>query len=59
MIAPIRTDIDERAGIMRVLVRGTTPRAADGTYGDFGVDIVTSWEGDRVFWHAWRATDHE
>ena len=32
---------------------------ADGAYSDFGVGIVTSWEGDRIFWLAWRAFDHE
>lgn len=41
------------------LTNGKIVNVADGTYGDFGVGIVTSWEGDRIFWLAWRATDHE
>lgn len=43
----------------RFLADGKIVNVADGTYSDFGVGIVTSWEGDRIFWHAWRATDHE
>ena len=41
------------------LANGKIVDVEDGAYGDFGIGIVTSWEGDRIFWLAWRATDHE
>ena len=41
------------------LVNGKIVNVEDGAFGDFGVGIVTAWEGDRIFWLAWRATDHE